>query len=139
MSNKEGVAGADRRNALRKKSLLQGRIFYNNRRSSIDCLIRDFSETGAKLKLSEAIAVPEVMELYVPNKDEFRRARIQWRAGGEIGVAFGGAAEGGLIEPAVASSDVQARMQKLESDIAALKRIVNELRAEIRKSHGEVA
>jgi len=38
-----------------------------------------------------------------------------------------------------APSDLPARMQKLEVEIAALKRLVNELRAEIRKAHGEVA
>ena len=37
------------------------------------------------------------------------------------------------------SGDLATRVQKLEGEIAALKRIVNELRAEIRKQHGEVA
>ena len=80
---------SERRLISRKRSLLQGRIFYNNRRSSVDCLIRDISDTGAKLKFSESIAVPEAMELYIPNKEEIRRARVQWRAGDEMGVAFG--------------------------------------------------
>ena len=79
------------------------------------------------------------MELYIPNKDEFRRARVQWRFGGEMGVAFGEEVDNPSFEPAIASSDLPARLQKLESEIMALKRLVNELRAEIRKSHGEVA
>ena len=33
----------DRRTRTRQKSFLQGRIFFNNRRASLDCLVRDFS------------------------------------------------------------------------------------------------
>jgi PilZ domain len=132
------AAMKDRRTASRQRSFLQGRIFYNNRRSSVDCLIRDISDTGAKLKFSESITVPEAMELYIPNKDEFRRARVQWRFGGEMGIAFGEEGEAPVFAPAP-SSDVAARMQKLETEIALLKRLVNELRSDIRKQQGEVA
>jgi hypothetical protein len=130
----------DRRSALRQKSFLQGRIFYNHRRTSVDCLIRDFSDTGAKLKFSESIAVPEVMELYIPHKDEFRRARVQWRYGGEMGVAFGDAVDSPESVPtAMPIADLAGRVQRLEAEIVSLRRIVNELRAENRKAHGEVA
>jgi hypothetical protein len=127
----------DRRIASRQRSFLQGRIYFNNRRSSINCLVRDYSDTGAKLKFSESVTVPEAMELYIPNKDEFRRVRVQWRVGDEMGIAFGEQDEGAPADPA--SADLVARMQKLEGEIVQLKRICNELRAEIRKQHGEVA
>ena len=78
---------SERRSISRQRSFLQGRIFYNSRRSSIDCLIRDISDTGAKLKFSEAVAVPDAMELYIPTKEEIRRragavARRQRTGGG---------------------------------------------------------
>jgi hypothetical protein len=134
---------SERRLISRKRSLLQGRIFYNNRRSSVDCLIRDISDTGAKLKFSESIAVPEVMELYIPNKEEIRRARVQWRAGGEIGVGFDDVQAPPTVPDMTAgdapSRDLAARVLRLESEVQSLRRIVNELRAENRKSHGEVA
>ena len=41
--------------------------------------------------------------------------------------------------PKRAQGDLPARVQRLEAEVAALKRIVNELRAENRKQHGEVA
>ena len=34
---------SERRVATRSKSLLQGRVYYNNRRSSVDCVIRDIT------------------------------------------------------------------------------------------------
>jgi hypothetical protein len=128
----------ERRIAARTRSFLQGRIFYNNRRSSVDCLIRDYSETGAKLKFSESIAVPEAIELFVPNKDVIHRARVQWRAGDEMGVAFGEVDSPSLAPGLPAAADLVARVGKLEAECIALRRIVNELRLEIRKQHGEV-
>src|SRR6202163_5078730 len=82
------VATIERREGSRQKSFLQGRIFFNNRRTSIDCLIRDISEHGARLKFSSMTATPDVVELYVPNKDESYRAKVQWRNADEIGVGF---------------------------------------------------
>ena len=79
---------AERRSAARKKSFLQGRIFFNNRRTSVDCLIRDFCEHGARLTFSSMTATPDVVELYIPNKDESYRAKVQWRNANEIGVGF---------------------------------------------------
>jgi hypothetical protein len=50
--------------------------------------VRDISGQGAKLKVSDSIAIPEFVELYIPNKDETYRAKVQWRTGFEIGVTF---------------------------------------------------
>jgi hypothetical protein len=122
----------ERRIGTRQKSFLQGRIYYNNRRASIDCLVRDISPTGARLKFSAAVTMPEVVELYIPNKDEFYRAQVQWNRGEEIGVHFmrdeaeSAPATGGSVP----ESNLAERMHKLETELAVLKRIVKELRAE---------
>jgi hypothetical protein len=129
----------ERRIAPRTRSFLQGRIFFNHRRSSVDCLIRDYSETGAKLKFSEAITVPEAIELFVPNKDVIHRARVQWRSGDEMGVAFGEVDSPSIAPGMPSASDLGTRVAKLEAECIALRRIVNDLRAEIRRQHGEVS
>lgn len=130
----------ERRSSARQKSFLQGRIYFNNRRSSVDCLIRDFSETGARLKFSETAAVPEAIELYIPNKEEVHRARVEWRSGDEMGISFGDAAHAPSVAPeASASGDLATRVQALEAEVATLKRLLNELRTGIRKHYGEVA
>jgi hypothetical protein len=130
---------SERRSILRKRSFLQGRIFFNNRRSSVDCLIRDISDTGAKLSFSEAVTVPEVMELYVPAKEEMRRVRAQWRSGNDMGIAFDDDEQAPSLVPDLAVNDLAGRLARLESEVVSLRRLVNELRAENRKSHGEVA
>jgi hypothetical protein len=119
----------DRRSSARQKSFLQGRIYYNNRRSSVDCLVRDISETGAKLVFSSAVTIPDVVEVYLSNKEEVRRARVQWRRGDEVGVDFIDHAADGQSP----SIDLVGRVLKLESECASLKRTVRDLRAELRK------
>ncbi len=127
----------NRRASERQKSFLQGRIFFNNRRSSVDCLVRDISEQGAKLRFSEAIAVPEVVELYIPNKDETHRARVQWRIGEEVGVAFGpDEVSSPSLVPDAPAADLAARVRRLEGDVAALQRKVNELQSDLRQRQG---
>ena len=121
----------DRRSRTRKKSFLQGRVYFNNRRSSLDCLVRDFSDYGARLKVSESVLMPEVVELHIPNKDEAYRARVQWRTGDEVGVAFD-VPDDAPVDRAK-RSDLLARVHKLETEMATLQRKVNELQNDLRK------
>jgi hypothetical protein len=116
----------ERRTSARQRSFLRGRAFYNNRQNALDCLIRDFSEHGANLIFSEAVSIPEAVDLYIPQKDQTFRAHVQWRAGGEVGVAFG--------EPAsvrAASHDLSGRVERLEAEVASLRRMLRRLKADI--------
>jgi PilZ domain len=131
------IAMKERRAAARQRSFLQGRIYFNNRRSSIDCLVRDISDHGAKLKFSEAIAIPEVVELYIPNRDETFRARVQWRSGDEVGVDFGpDEAPSPSLAPDAPPADLAARVRRLESEVSSLQRKVAELQDDLRKRQG---
>jgi PilZ domain len=134
-----GEAMAERRTAARKKSFLQGRIYYNNQRSSVDCLVRDISKQGAKLVFSDAVAIPDLVELYLPGKDEVHRVKLQWRKGDEIGVGFGLTGAANQTEGDAPSAGVFGRVLKLEEECAMLKRKIVELRAQLRKlRNGEI-
>jgi hypothetical protein len=132
-----GAVMTERRTGSRQKSFLQGRIFYNNRRTSVDCLIRDFSEHGARLKFSGTIVTPDVVELYIPNKEESYRAKVQWRNAKEIGVAFGFEEGSPPLALATPSPDWSTRIQKLEHDVASLQRKFNEMQATLRRFQGD--
>jgi hypothetical protein len=121
----------ERRSRARQRSFLQGRIYFNNRRSSLDCVIRDFSDQGAKLTVSDSVALPEVVELYIPHKDETYRAKVQWRTGFELGVAFNAQEDSPSIVPN--APDLAGRVRRLESEVATLQRKVSELQNELRK------
>ena len=70
---------SERRQSTRQKSFLRGCVYFNNRRSATDCLIRDISPTGARLIFSDTVSIPDLVELYIPQKEQSLRARVQWR------------------------------------------------------------
>jgi hypothetical protein len=125
----------ERRSVSRQKSFLQGRIFFNNRRTSVDCLIRDITEHGARLKFPSMTATPDVVELYIPNKDETYRVKVEWRNANEIGVAFDFDEKSPPLAPG-APADLSARIHKLEHEVASLQRKFNELQAAMRQIQG---
>ena len=122
----------ERRSVSRQKSFLQGRILFNNRRTTVDCLIRDFSEIGARLNFDRMISLPDVVELFIPVKDETRRAKIIWRNADEVGVSFNFDEGSPSLVPGIPQADWGARIQKLEHDVATLQRKLNELQKSMR-------
>ena len=119
----------ERRRASRQKSFLRGCIYFNKRRSVADCLIRDISDEGAKIIFSDTINIPDVIELYIPQKEQTLRAQVQWRHGNELGVTFGDVAPA-LSQP-VEAGDLAARVALLETEMAAMRRLLKRLKAEV--------
>ena len=119
---------SERRHVLRQKSFLRGCVYFNKQRGALDCLIRDLSEHGARIIFSEAVNVPDVVDLYIPQKEQTVRAHVQWRHGDEIGLAFPDAkrAAGGK-----SGDELALRVAQLESEMVALRRLVKKLRAEV--------
>ena len=119
---------AERRRTQRQKSFLRGCVYFNKRRNALDCLIRDLSEHGARIIFSENVSVPDQVDLYIPQKEQTVRARVQWRHGDEIGLAFPDA-----VRAADGTSDgeLALRVAQLESEIAGLRRLVKKIKAEI--------
>ena len=124
----ESKSGSERRTATRQKSFLRGCVYFNNRRSAFDCLIRDISSTGARLVFSETVSVPDIVDLYIPQKEQTPRAHVQWRHGNEVGVAFDNAATAsGSDSPA--DGDLAKRVERLETEMAVMKKMLKRLKA----------
>jgi hypothetical protein len=118
----------ERRQSTRQKSFLRGCVYFNNRRNSFDCLIRDISDKGARIIFSETVSVPDMVDLYIPQKEQTVRAHVQWRHGDEIGLAFPDA-----IRAADGTTDgeLAARVARLESEVAALRRMLKRLKSDV--------
>ena len=80
-------------------------IYFNNRRNAVDCLVRDISPYGARLIFSDAVTTPDVLELYIPQKEQTLRIHVIWRHGQEAGVAFAQAMQ---VEPAAETGEPAA-------------------------------
>jgi hypothetical protein len=117
---------AERRQAIRQKSFLRGCVYFNKRRGALDCLIRDYSEHGARIIFSEMVNVPDLVDLYIPQKEQTVRARVQWRCGDEIGLAFPDA-----VRAADGIGELALRVARLEAELAGLRRLVKKLKAEV--------
>lgn len=120
----------ERRRSHRKKSFLRGRIYFNNHLSSVDCLVRDISEKGARLIFSDSVAVPDGFDLHIPQKDQTLHARAQWRHGEEMGIAFETtAALDHPGEPEAADDDLVTRVARLEEEVVALRRLLRKIKS----------
>lgn len=75
-----------KRSENRQPALLAARITRAGR--EIDCVIRDISPKGARLRVPDAGAVPERFELLLKQTGEYRPAHVRWRRVTEVGVSF---------------------------------------------------
>ncbi len=78
----------EKRKSRRARSLLAGRIIFNNRKSVIDCSVRDISDTGAKLAFAHPVLLPPEFELDIPKRGPAIRVYLRWSHGNDHGVSF---------------------------------------------------
>jgi len=117
----------DRRHAPRHRTFLQGRVFYNNRRSTADCIIRELTDDGARLSFTDRVTLPHAFELHIPNRDQTYRVETIWNHGEEVGVTFGRHGEASLAPAMGQDSSLAERVEKLEKELGALRRRLSEI------------
>src|SRR3954468_17979613 len=78
------------RSCGRSAASIAATIVYNNGQCTLDCVIRNISETGAKLSVPASVALQDRFDLTVPQRSATYRAHIAWQRRGEIGVLFDG-------------------------------------------------
>ncbi|MBM6584263.1 PilZ domain-containing protein [Microvirga sp. BT689] len=78
----------EHRRSLRTRTILQGRVVFNNRFSLIECTVRDLSETGAQITFSHPVSLPSELELEIPKKGLSTRAKVMWSRGIHHGIMF---------------------------------------------------
>ncbi len=61
-------------------------VVFNGRQSVFECAIRNWSGTGAMLRLSDWTCLPSIFEIDLAG--EPRRVRQCWRRGDDVGVTF---------------------------------------------------
>jgi hypothetical protein len=76
------------RKSERVRSFLRAKIIFNNRNSTFDCIVRNISETGAKLEVGDSASIPSQFDIEIPQKGRTYRAQILWRDARSMGVAF---------------------------------------------------
>jgi hypothetical protein len=78
----------ERRRKPRPRALKTGRIIFNNRCSTIDCMVRNLSVRGAKLIVDTQVGIPATFDLEFPASGTNRLCKVIWRKQGELGIEF---------------------------------------------------
>jgi hypothetical protein len=81
--------GTDRRRSARKTCTLGGRLFYGLAGLSIDCVIRDISEHGARVAVpSAAWRAPKEIHLLSLREGKVYSGQVVWNRGRYLGLNF---------------------------------------------------
>jgi len=82
-------AYSDMRRSRRTKTVLTGTLFFRQDGLTLDCVIADISETGARVRIGPASAVPaEVFLVHLRDYVAYE-AMVAWRsADGTLGLRF---------------------------------------------------
>ena len=78
----------EQRRSRRPRVLLSGRLVYGEAGLTVDCAIRDRTESGARLKLSGSAMLPAKVTLIEIASGMMHDCEISWRRLPEVGVSF---------------------------------------------------
>lgn len=115
----------EKRKNMRNRTYLGGCIQFNHDLSTMDCLIRNLSNEGAKLIYTNSVTVPGEFDLQITAKGYSRRARVVWRRKDEAGVEF--IDNTANIIPI--NTDLARRLRASEARNATLKNRIEELQS----------
>jgi hypothetical protein len=78
----------ERRRSPRYSCRLRGRIYFNDGRMSVSCLVQDISYEGARIAIFDPIDIPDEIKLCIPEKNQMVRASVRWRDDNKMGLSF---------------------------------------------------
>jgi len=73
--------------AARRRALKGAQISFHGLHAAIDCVVRDMSDTGARLSVETSVGIPQTFHLVLEGAP-VRACRVIWRKASQIGVAF---------------------------------------------------
>jgi hypothetical protein len=83
-----GLDGYERRSGQRHRALKGGTLYFNKGYSSLECVIRDISESGARIQMGETFGVPSRFTMSISGEDMRVEASLRWRTSRNIGLSF---------------------------------------------------
>lgn len=113
----------DRRASARDK-VLYGGVAEINDNATMDCVVRNFSESGACVELESTASIPREIKVTIARKGRSYLAEMIWRQANRVGLAFKT-----MITDAPAN-DLDARLRRSERKKRQLQRRIKELLGE---------
>ena len=113
----------EQRRSDRRRTYLAGRIVFNGRSATMDCLVRNLSRNGAMLEFSDPVIPCHEVDLCILSRAESLRARVVWCNGLRAGVSIEQPDSGSVI-----TIETARLIRKLKADREALAKRVTQLR-----------
>jgi hypothetical protein len=89
----------DRRQLPRNRVYYGGLVAFNDRNSTIDCVVRNFSMFGAKIEFENVVTVPDEIDFEIKRKAISCTARLVWRSRDAAGLVFANVHEDSGVVP----------------------------------------
>ena len=74
----------------RHRVLNGGKLIVGSGQGLIDCVIRDMSDTGARVRLSQPTLLPMKLEMLIVKNNMLYPAEVRWNRNNEAGLHFTG-------------------------------------------------
>ena len=120
----EEQARQERLESVRDKVFMGGVAEISDRGSTMDCVVRNFSDNGACVEFDPAARIPAEMNLKISRKGRSFLAHMIWRQANRVGLAFRA-----MVTDA-AENDLDARLRHSEKKKRQLERRINQLLGE---------
>ena len=78
----------ERRHHRRSRVYYGGMVAFNARNSTLDCVVRNFSQRGAKIEFENSAILPDRVDFEVVRKGLNCVARLVWRDRNAAGLVF---------------------------------------------------
>jgi len=72
----------------RGRTFLAGKVISNYGQSTIDCIVRRISDTGAVIEVESVLGVPEHFHLLIPGEGEPQPCKRSWQSEKQVGLVF---------------------------------------------------
>lgn len=84
----EALRSVDRRREPRLRVYRRGQIVIPHLNATIDCIVRDMSKSGARLRVDTPFVIPQEFELAIIGEHSRRSVELRWQKGNDFGVVY---------------------------------------------------
>jgi hypothetical protein len=116
----------DRRRMARNRVYYGGRLAFNARSSTLSCIVRDYTDLGARVEFEGAVLLPFSLDFAIERRGLECRARLAWCDRNAAGLAFADTQEPSEVIPL----DLARRLRASERANLQLKARIDQLLTE---------
>jgi hypothetical protein len=110
------------RKSMRKRTFLGGGLAFQGRYATLDCTVRNLSETGARIAVDGSAILPDEFDFMLTRNDRAYRARLVWRNAEAAGLDLRAADTSSIV-----TLDWARKLRGHERETANLRRRVSDL------------